>query len=89
VGDVTDIVGALARKEFAAARAQLAATLVIIGDDMHLDAEDMSEAADPIAFGQVVHSVAGKLAEPNETWNALSRAIRDHGYSRKRGTDGA
>ena len=48
----------------------------MIADEIDLASRDMAEAADPTAFASVVHSVAEKLTEASEHWNALLRAIQ-------------
>jgi hypothetical protein len=75
LAEIIDIRGPLGARDFASAKAQLAEVLDVIAGEMDLASQDMAEAADPTALAAVVYSVAEKLTEASERWNALLRAI--------------
>jgi hypothetical protein len=76
LAEIIDIRGPLVARDFAASKAQLAEVLNVIAEEMDLASQDMAKAEDPTAFASVVHSVAQKLTEVSERWNALSKVIR-------------
>lgn len=76
-------------KGFTETRAQLAAILKLMGDQVRLDGETMSRAQDPIAFAYFVHSIADKLADVSASWAALSVAVRDSSKNSARSTSPA